>query len=116
MKAICLQCQNVIEFRLQRGNKLSNYKCKCGGSFHPLRSDYEVGRFLNWEKDIYKVKTTEGIKRFERTGDNKYVLYVPPAEFFKTDRGGEISGEKVPETACPPFARFCQNSWEGLNG
>jgi len=33
MKAICKTCFKALEFRNQRGNKLSDYKCSCGGEF-----------------------------------------------------------------------------------
>ena len=89
MDAICLKCNNVISFRNQPGNRLSDISCKCGGKFSYLRIDW--GKMKEFTEPVYpynipspvfiivKAKGTE--RYFVRKGkypDNEYI----PLESF----------------------------------
>jgi hypothetical protein len=43
MWARCKRCDSVIDFRNKRGNKLSNYKCGCGGGYELLYNCTVIG-------------------------------------------------------------------------
>lgn len=43
MKARCVLCNNAFDYRNQRGNKLSNHLCKCGGKYEQVSSDKVYG-------------------------------------------------------------------------
>ena len=77
MKAICLECNNVIEFKQQRGNKLKYHRCSCGGGFRPLTRDHELEKWMNCERVIYMVKLRAATPRFEWIG-NEFIPYIPP--------------------------------------
>lgn len=81
MKAICIECANVIEFRKQRGNRLKDHVCSCGASsFRPLIYDHEMSKSLNYEKEIYMLKLPTKTPRFEKI-DGKFVQFIPPGRF-----------------------------------
>lgn len=68
MKAICKICFKALEFRNQRGNKLSDHKCSCGGKFTRaiVHYDHEKNRwyysaigiqfYLNIDETLFLVK------------------------------------------------------------
>ena len=62
MKAICLDCYTVIEFRNQRGARLKDHKCKCGGSFSRMQYDYDQGT----GEPFYRVQANGMVYRFRQ--------------------------------------------------
>lgn len=56
MKARCQNCNNHLDFRTQRGNRLSDYKCKCGGTFERL-NNHLLDVYINKDKKFYKLES-----------------------------------------------------------
>jgi hypothetical protein len=72
MNARCTTCSARIDFRNQRGAKLKDHRCKCGGSFEII-SLHSFPDFGKGGKKIYKNRAGQKFTRDET--QNKFLIY-----------------------------------------
>lgn len=68
MEARCTGCNNRINFRATRGNRLSDHKCKCGSKYERMNSIRIEGKSPN--EDISPTETA-----YASWGSDKYVAF-----------------------------------------
>lgn len=69
MQARCTKCSAAFDFRNMRGAKLSDFRCKCGGTYERMTFDGYVfletvghGKpsYRNSRRDVYTLDATTG--------------------------------------------------------
>jgi hypothetical protein len=87
MTARCTSCNAHLNFRAQRGNKLANYTCNCGGKYQLLSSAPSMR--------AEGLQLPEGIEPYNAGGN----LWIYPM----TNRAGELFLYEAATRSYKPF-------------
>ena len=72
----CTSCNNITNFRNQRGNKLANLTCKCGGKFERLSWETQAGINPIFPEQTHRHPFTIGETYFQALKNGKGEYFV----------------------------------------